>query len=70
MKNLLIQVQVDEQTGKISTLVKKFGFSNPSSLEVIGILQNLIYLEQEKISTSKKMTVSKKLGQDSEDNDL
>ncbi len=51
MKELLIQVKV---SGKgIASMISKNGFddSASSSLEVIGILQNLLAMEQEKLKT-------------------
>jgi len=49
MKELIIQVKISDDG--LASVVKKIGFEdNPSShLEIIGILQNLLILEQQKL---------------------
>jgi hypothetical protein len=57
MKEILIQIRVD---GKhIATAIKKEGFdeSASSTLEVIGILQNLLSTEQDKLKTIASATL-------------
>ena len=51
MKELIIQVRVEGNN--IATAVTKNGFDNSASsaLEIIGILQNVISNEQEKLKT-------------------
>jgi len=60
MKELIIQVCINNN--QIATVVQKKGFNNqnPSSttFEVIGILQNLIRMEQDKLE-GKTTTVTK-----------
>jgi len=49
MKELIIQVRVNET--QTATIIKKQGFDSTvsSSYEIIGILQNLIKIEQDKM---------------------
>jgi len=51
MKEVIIQVKISD--GDVATAIKKIGFEDnaSSNLEVIGLLQNLIALEQEKLNT-------------------
>ena len=60
MKELIIQVRINNN--QIATVVQKKGFDNqnPNSttFEVIGILQNLIKIEQDKLE-GKTITISK-----------
>jgi hypothetical protein len=64
MKELIIQVRVEGQN--IATAVTKNGFddSASSALEVIGILQNVIANEQEKLRTVGVVNLPKKSDND------
>lgn len=63
MKELNIKVRIDNNNN-IATVVQKNGFENPESplttFQIIGILENLIHLEQQKMD-NRITTVSKKL---------
>lgn len=67
MKELNILVRVDENN--IATIVRKNGFENPESplttFEIIGILENIIHIEQQKLD-SKLTIVSRSLGNGNE----
>jgi hypothetical protein len=60
MKELIIQVRIEGN--KTATAIQKNGFDDKSAAsttyEVIGILQNLIKIEQEKLD-SKTTTITK-----------
>lgn len=60
MKELIIHVKIDKV--QTATVIKRNGFDKniSSSYEVIGILQNLIKLEQDKMETD-GTTISKSL---------
>ena len=60
MKELIIQVRIIK--GQTATVVKRNGFEDnvSSNYEVIGILQNLIKLEQDKMEEA-GTTVTKNL---------
>jgi hypothetical protein len=64
MKELIIQVRVDGKS--IATAINKNGFddSASSTLEIIGILQNLVFNEQERLKTIYK---DKKRNDDNDD---
>ena len=64
MKELKIHVRI--QDDKIATAVSKKGFDNSAStnLEVIGILQNLIRIEQDKMQTEAKLKLPKDFSSD------
>jgi len=59
MKELLIRVRLDGDS--VETAIKHRGFdaSAETSLTVIGILQNIIDLEQEKLRTIRKVKLEK-----------
>jgi len=62
MKELNILVRINENN--VATVIKKSGFENPESpmttFQIIGILQNLIHIEQKKMD-DKVTTISKTL---------
>jgi len=62
MKELKIHVRISED--KIATAVERLGFDNSASsnFEIIGILQNLVKIEQDKMMTEAKLKVPKELG--------
>ena len=64
MKELRIHVRIKDD--KIATAVQKKGFDNSASsnLEIIGILQNLIRIEQDKMHTQAQVKVPKGFGAD------
>lgn len=59
MKELKIHVKISEEN--IATAVQRKGFDNSAStnLEIIGILQNLIRIEQDKMQTQAKVNIPK-----------
>jgi len=62
MKELLIQIRInDTQT---ATVIKKQGFNEnvSSSYEIIGILQNIIRIEQDKMMEMSTSTTINKNG--------
>lgn len=65
MKELKIHVKI--LGNKVATAVEKIGFDNNSasaSLEVIGILQNLIRIEQDKTMTQANVKIPKDYSKD------
>jgi len=58
MKELIIQVKINEN--QTATIIKKNGFDNnvSTNFEIIGILQNLIKIEQDKLD-AKTTTITK-----------
>lgn len=65
MKELKIHVKINGD--KIATAVNRLGFddSASSTFEIIGILQNLIRIEQDKLQTQAQMKLPKDFGGDS-----
>ena len=65
MKELKIHIKIDGNN--IATAVNKLGFddSASSTFEIIGILQNLIRIEQDKMQTKAQMKLPKDFGGDS-----
>jgi len=59
MKELKIHVKIGEEN--VATAVQRKGFDNSAStnLEIIGILQNLIRIEQDKMQTQAKVKLPK-----------
>jgi|TARA_Y100000310_G_scaffold117612_1_gene116353 hypothetical protein len=51
MKRLMIEVRMDESTGRLVTAVDQEGLDR---VEVIGILENLKYLELQKLDKNSK----------------
>jgi len=62
MKELIIQIRVNES--QTATIMKKQGFDNTvsSSYEIIGILQNLIKIEQDKMAENSTSVTKSKNG--------
>ena len=58
MKTILIQIAIDEISGKIATAIKTNGFCDSVSkeLELLGIYQNLAITQQEKLKTLARKT--------------
>ena len=59
MKEVLIRVRI--QGDEIETIIKPRGFeyTAETSLTIIGILQNMIGLEQDKLKAVKKLNLKK-----------
>ena len=51
MKRLMIEVRMDDSTGRLVTAVDQEGLDR---VEVIGILENLKYLELQKLDKNSK----------------
>lgn len=64
MKELKIHIKIDND--KVITAINKLGFDNSASsnFEVVGILQNLIRIEQDKMNTHAKAKISSDLSED------
>jgi len=60
MKKLTIQVVLDEENQKVASVMRKEGFGKIPSFEIIGILQNLIQIEQDKLSTKGQFKINGK----------
>ena len=59
MKTVTIQIGVDEYEDKIGTAIKTDGYKKDSlshQLELLGIFQNLVSLQQDKIKTLGRQT--------------
>ncbi len=65
MKELKIHIKINGNN--IATAVNKLGFdeSASSTFEIIGILQNVIRIEQDKLQTQAQMKLPKNFGGDS-----
>lgn len=52
MKELIIQVRINEHDDKVATLIQKNGFEIKSiedNFQILGILQNLCFIQNEKL---------------------
>jgi len=59
MKEINIKIVIDEETGKIATVKKVIGFNNNSishQFEILGILDNLMSIQRDKIKILDKRT--------------
>lgn len=60
MKGIKIQIAIDEATGKIVTTREFVGYDTKNihhQLEILGIMDNLIDLQKDKIKTLEKREV-------------